>query len=335
MTLAFNEHPLAHLPNLWQWYRSKQTTALIHPSEILLWNVVRGLITPNNDGTSCWVQGIEQFLRCSSSHREDFLIADSLSQELSVPLVEHFSILVETAIHADQGRKAMTSLIQLANKVNLSAIRFLAAWTALNSGDLETCIDECEKEIEPHAPIYTLLGQALLESGRAREAVDALKVATRLDSHDALALFQLVKACLVIGNTKDAASAANKCRAVAGKNVEIECLSAMVVLADHAKNSEFAEQTLDRLKNFFKEDPGNLDLLTLAFDVADMKGDQISLADLFHLADIARLSRRSDFMSKVTVILRKLGERQWFGLSQQFSEKILAVAGVRCTQENH
>lgn len=334
MTTARNEQPLEDLPKLWQWFRSKQAGSLDHPAEVLLWNVVRGLITPGRDGARAWIQGLDQFVNCSASPRDDFLIADSLSQEMGSPLVDHFSQLGEICIRAEEGPRALASLVALSNKVNLSAIRFLAAWTALNTGDLETCIDECEKEIEPHAPIYTLLGQALLESGRSNEAIEALKIAIKLDRHDALALFQLIKAYLVMGNTHEAAAASDRCRLVVGKNVELECLSAMVVLSDHAKNHDFAEQTLNRLGQFFKEDPGNLDLMTLAFDVADMKGDQIALANLFRTADISRLARRSDFLSKMTLILKKLGERQWFGLSQQLSEKILTISGMRSPQMN-
>ncbi len=328
------EHPLASLPKLWRWYCSKQTVSFTHPAEIFLWNIVIGLVTPGTDGVRSWMQGIDQFIRCSSSPRDDFLIADSLSLELGLPLVDHFSRLAEMAIRADEGQRATHSLVLLANKVNLSAVRFLAAWAALNTGDLETCIDECEKEIEPHAPMYTLLGQALLESGRALEAVDALKVAIKLDATDALAFFQLIKAYLVIGDTQHAAQTANRCRLIIGKNIEIECLSAMIVLADQAKNHEFADQTLARLAEFFRDDPGNLDLMTLAFDVADMKGDQITLANLFSMADIVRLARRSDFLAKVTLILKKLGDRQWFGLSKQLSERILMISGTRSPQIN-
>ena len=330
MTTALKEHPLENLPKLWQWYRAKPPNSLNHPAEILLWNVVRGLVTPGKEGARAWLQGIDQFVRCSVSPRDDFLIADSLSQEMGSPLADHLSHLGETSIRADEGERAKASLVVLANKVNLSAIRFLAAWAALNVGDLETCIDECEKEIEPHAPMYTLLGQALLESGRSFEAIDALKVAIKLDTQDALALFQLVKAYLVVGNTRDAADAANRCRVVTGRNVEIECLSAMVVLTDRARNLDFAEQTLDRLGQFFREDPGNLDLMTLTFDVADMKGDQIALANLFRTADITSLARRADFLSKMTMILKKLGDRQWFGLSQQLADKILTISNVHC-----
>lgn len=331
MSTAITEHPLEELPKLWQWFRTKQAGELTHPAEILLWNVVRGLINPGREGTKAWLHGVEQFVRCSANHREDYLIADSLSQEMGATLADHFSQLSELAIRADDGLKAMNSIALLANKVNLSAIRFLAAWTALNAGDLETCIDECEKEIEPHAPIYTLLGQALLESGRSFDAIDALKIAIKLDGQDALAMFQLVKAYLVVGNTKEAAEAANRCRTVTGKNVEIECLSAMIVLTDRARNHEFAEQTLTRLGQFFKEDPGNLDLLTLTFDVADIKGDQVALTNLFNMADMSRLARRADFLSKMTQILRKLGERQWYGLSQQLADKMLKVSNMQCS----
>lgn len=328
MGYAFKEHAMEHLPKLWNWFRAKETDPTKQIYETLLCDIVRGLLATGREGVRFWSHGLESFQRSSNDVLTDFLLADSLSQELGKPLTEHLASLCEKAIHFGDGAKILVVLQGIASKTNLSSLRFLAAWTAMNIGDLVTCIDECEKEVEPHAPIYTLMGQALLESGRAYEAIDALKVAIKIDPQDILALFQLVKALLVTDRANEATSYAERCRIIAGHSVEVECLSAMVVVADHGKNAEFADETMRRLSSYFKEDPGNLDLLTIAFDVADVKGDQMSAAGLFNAADIQRLARRPDFMRKFAAILKKLGERRWYALSQQLAEKMTPITGV-------
>lgn len=321
------DHPLSHLPRLWQWYCSKQSGNLTDPAEMLLWNLTRGLLTPGRDGTKIWLHGIDAFLRTSLSPLEDFLTTESYSQELGRPLMEHFSSLAETAIRLGDGEKILPYMQRLADKVPLSAIRFIAAWTALNISDYTTCIEECEKEPEPNNPIYTLLGQALLESGRAPEAVDALTVAVRLDSNDVMSFFQLVKALLVCNRTQEATLFAEQCRQLAGPNIEVECLSAMVVVADRAQNMKFAEETMGRLMNFFREDPGNLDLMILAFDVADVSGNQNGLSSLFQQADLQKLARRPDFTTKISRMMRRLGEKGWFLMSKELTDRLIPFAG--------
>lgn len=318
---------LEELPKLARWYQQGYVQKPTQTHEIFLWNLLRGLITPGKESVRYWIQGVDLFLRGSSDNLEDFLLADSLSQELGKPVTEILGTLCEVAIRSGEGAKAFGAAQHLAAKTNLCALRFLAAWVAFNLGDLETCIEECEKEREAYAPIHTLLGQALLESGRTKEAIDALNVAKKLDAHDILPLFQLVKAYMVDGQLDKATETVKQCRTLTGDHIEVECLSALIVVSDKGQNRPFAEETSQRLFNLFMEDSGNLDLLCLTFDVQEVQADQRGIKKLFDDANFSELTKNHQFKERMVVILRKLGDHGWFSLSKQLTERILESDG--------
>ena len=320
------DSPLENYPKLWAWYRKTQLIQLRHNHEILVFNLARSLSLKGQQTSKSWMQTIDTFLMHSTNPLEDFLFADSFADELKAPLTQILSELCEDSILTGNGMRAFSSIQALASRTNLSALRFLSAWIALNNGDFESCIEECEKELEPHANIYTLLGQAQLESGNAEDAIDSFKISIKLNPNDPMTLFQLVKAYLVVNQIEPAIQILTHCRSICEDNIEIECLAALTAISDQGKNRSFLSLTAERLTLFFEKNPGDLDLMCLAFNVHEILGDQTRIRNFFSVANFSLLAAKPKFHAKMSAILRKLGERGWFAISQNLANEMIKVS---------
>ncbi|MCX6126799.1 MAG: hypothetical protein NTV34_18885 [Proteobacteria bacterium] len=324
MQASLIEHPLERYPKLWAWYRKSQAQRLTEAHEVLLLSLARALALKGRATNGYWIQSVDAFMRTSSNHLNDYILADSLCQELGAPITQILADLAEMSLVSGYGPTAFNALQSLASKTNLSSVRFLTAWIALNNGDLKGCIDECELEHEPHSTIHTLLGQALLESGKPDEAIDALLVAVRLDASDPLPHFQIVKACLVTETTELAIIHVEKCRGLCGDNIEVECLAGLTTIADKCRDQAFAIRTLTRLLEYFERDPGNLDLFCLVLSIQQVLKDQDSISGLFYRADFQILSQHPKFHFCISDLLRKLEGQSWFGLIKILTDRLLA-----------
>ncbi|MCX6119901.1 MAG: hypothetical protein NT027_20390 [Proteobacteria bacterium] len=323
-----NQHyPSESFPLLWNWYQSllarqKQPVAA---SEKFLFECIKALAHPKAEGARIWFSAMDSFFRDSTNALVDFLNADELSLSRKTPITEVLAALCENAILAGEGRRALDYLKKFASQTNLSAIRFLSGWTALNIGDLEECIEECEKDVEPTGPVYTLLGQALLESGRVEDAIEALIIASKKAPSDPLALVQLIKAYLVAKQPLNAIPPIETCRLIVGLSEEIECLAAFVIIDTQDCHSDFARLTIDNLLTCFQQDKSNLDLLSLLFDVFKACNDQESAARVFSSADYRCLAQRPDFLIKFGKFLRCSAEINWFRTAEIITSKLSAV----------
>ena len=312
-------------PKMSLWYRQGYVKRPTETYSLFVWDLLKGLLTPGKDATRYWVQGVEAFLRNSETPLDDFLLADSLSQELGKPVTEILGALCEKAVRLGEGSRAFAVMQALSARTNLSALRFLTAWTALNLNDLATCVEECEKERQPYAPIHTLLGQALLELGKPEDAIDALKVAVSLDRNDPLPLFQLIKAFLVTKQHSEAVRWVGNARELMGDHVEVECLSALIVIDDQGRDQRFATETSERLLNLFSEDSGNLELMCLIFEVQEVLANQQNIQRIFEEANFNLLTKNREFTKRMAEILKKLGAKGWFGLSKALADRLLEI----------
>ena len=332
MQASLIDQPLERYPKLWAWYRKSQAQRFTETHEVFLLNLARALALKGRATNNYWIQSVDVFMRTSVNHLNDYVLADSLAQELGAPITQILGDLAEMSLVSGNGPPAFHAIQSLASKTNLSSVRFLSAWIALNNGDLKGCIDECERELEPHSTIHTLLGQALLESGRPDEAIDALLVAVRLDVSDPLPHFQIVKACLVTEMTELAIIHVEKCRELCGDNIEVECLAGLTTIADKCKDQAFAMKTLSRLLEYFDRDPGNLDLFSLVLSVQQMLKDQDSISGLFYRADFQILSQHPKFHFYISDLLRKLEGQSWFGLVKLLTDRLLTCGAKHSRQ---
>lgn len=315
---------LDEIPKLKQWFvgQTRAPTTDNLPS-FHLWHMAKALRSGSYNQCRIWVDATNLILDSTDSVLQHILETDSFAVDMGKPLTDIYAFLAELAIKNGTGKTAFKTLERLADATGLAAFRFLSAWTAFNEQDIETCISECEKVDEPFAPIHTLLGQALLESGKVSEAIDALKVAAKIDQSDPLPRVQLIKAYLVVGLQVEAMRMIEECRTLVGDHIEVECLAAMTVLAGPNRTKEFTEKTLRQIAKHLEHNPSDFYAFAIAIELASELNRKDWGQKFVGLLDLDTHQDTKSFSSQLSFVLKKTGEREWYDVSKIIIEKTL------------
>ena len=329
---------LSGFPKLATWFLSchnKSPTIETLP-EFHLWNLSKAMRMQGILRFRHWTATVNDVVNATSLFLEHIIETDTLATSLGTSLTDIYAALSEDSIIQGLGDATLVSMKSLADNTNLAAFRFLAAWTAFNIQKLDDCISECEKVNEPFAPIHTLLGQALLESGQPVDAIDALKVAIQLTPADPLPLVQIIKAYLVSGIQIEAMRCIDRCRILLGTHVEIECLAAMTILSGRSRSKEFCDRTLNQFATYLTNEPGDIEAFFIAMELATELSDKDRAETFLSLAEFTKGTNPLSLASKISKLLKKTGELHWHELSRQIIDKTLELTrnpyGIGLTQ---
>lgn len=318
---------LQDYPGLARWFGQRTATAapFDRQGDALVYATCEALTRRRGDVVRVWTSAFKQFLARSDAPLADFVAAETIVQQCDAEFVDLIGELGEEAIHHDYAEPFFDAMQSGADRTGLVFLRFLAAWTALNKGDLETCVAECEKVDEPFASIYTIQGQALLELLRPKEAIEALSIAVKLCSTEVLAWFQLAKAHVVLREHRPAFAALTECARLAPQSEEVALFMAMV--ANEAPDaSDLAQEALLALKPHLPRHAGNgvvvLNLLQLALTVKNKDEAQ----EIVALGDWTKVSTQKDSLSALSLCLKTLHSLAWMDLASVLLAKIVPDA---------
>jgi hypothetical protein len=317
---------LERMPELSKWFSSlnKQPT-IANPEIFHIWSLVRALRTSDTFRCRLWTDAVNLLVESNVSMLEHILRTDEMINSLGCSLTDLYTPLAEAAILNGEGARAFTALQKVADLSELAGFRFLSAWTAFNDEKLSVCIAECEKTTEPFVPIYTLLGQALLESGKPHEAIDALKVACKMDACDPLPRVQMIKGYLVLNIPSEAMRVIDECRKILGTNIEIECLAAMAILDSSGTKPDFAERTFQQLNKHLTNEPSDFEAFSLGMDVAfklTRKDWGLSFVESLELGQNVNFSH---VMSKLPRLLKTMNDLCWYDAAKSLIDKTISV----------
>jgi tetratricopeptide (TPR) repeat protein len=326
---TFENHAelISSYPKLAAWFNAHHAKppSIENLADFHMWGLAKAMRLSGILRFRQWSGIITDVVNASSSFLEHTLDTDTLATSLGTSLTDIYAALAEDAIIQGLGSEALSSLKCLADNTNLAAFRFLAAWAAFNLHKLDECIAECEKVNEPFAPIHTLLGQALLESGQPGEALDALKIAIELNPSDPLPLVQIIKAYLVSGIQIEAMRAVDRCRKLLGTHIEIECLAAMTIMAGQSRTKEFCDRTLNQFASHLTNEPGDVEAFSIAMELATELVDKDWAMRFLGLAEFSSSTNPINLAGKISKLLKKTGELHWHDLSRLIIDKTLIV----------
>jgi len=263
-----------------------------------------------------------RFLAESTSPLDDFLAAEAIVHNCGTQLLDLISELGEAAIHSEMSKAFFATMQAGANTTGLVVLRFLAAWTALNSGRLEDCIAECDKVDDPFAAIFTVQGQALLELGRVHEALEVLQVAVRLSPAELLAWFQMVKARHVLGQLPEAFAALEKCRELAPNSEEVALYMALIAAEDDGQSPTMAKTGFHALRPHLAEHAHNLSVVFSLLKLAGILGDKSQALALIAASDWPQLTVQPEFLRHLPAVLRDWHTRGWMDVSGALLEQV-------------
>ena len=218
-------------PKLRAWYDSNQSETQIDYSSVnfdlsnmehlIVLQLCTAIEGPSHQLISNWCRYVEPFFSLQTSNVQGFEYLGQILSRFSLDLSEFYGDLAYFASVLDQGEEFTRHCMNLRNSGVVGPIDFIAAWSALNSGHPQTCIAICTDTLAMNASIYTIQGQALLETGAAHDATEILQIAVKLDPQEILAWFQLAKAYSVLDQPLETWNVLKKCRTLAPNNTEI------------------------------------------------------------------------------------------------------------------
>ena len=267
-----------------------------------------------------WIDSLHECFSASQNLRRDFLEITTQFSDYDADFTEILGDLSHLAVQLNLGGSLLPVLQMGAVKTHFTALRFLAAWTALNCDNPDLCIEECEHVEEASAPIHALQGQAYLELGKPLEALEALHVATTLSPQDIIPWFQKAKALQVLDRSIDAFHALKVCEHLAPGSNEVALFMAMVA-GGLEGNIEIKEHAWTSLKPHLK-DWGHVPnvpfaLLRLAGHLNDKEK---ALYVVSGLGSLIGLSSTQDFQD-LSDVLRLLQQREWMDLAAKLLQK--------------
>ncbi len=323
-----HDEDLSLFPHVRDWWFTHQNRppTMIETPEFHMSFLARALKAPGFHRCKIWTNAVRQISELNGHFLEHILATDAFATSLHTSLTDIYGKLAEAALESGEGPKAFSALQLLADKTELAAFRFLAAFVAFNMNDFESCIAECELVSEPFAPIHTLLGQALLESGNPGDAIDALKVAASIAPNDPLPRVQLIKAYLVTGVQIEAMRQVDQCRKILGLHIEVECLAAMTILSGPVRQADFNQRTLQALIRHMETYPDDLEGFAIAIDLATALDERDWARKFAGVLELGSDGNPQRLAVIVADVLKKTGERQWHDLSRLIIDKTLPLA---------
>lgn len=315
------------MPKLESWFRKLLPTppSIADAENFHLFALSKSLFQASHGQNLTWARALDQILETRTSCLQHILDTDALAGTMGTSIADIYGLLVEDALRSGRGKAAMQAMESLADKTKLAAFHFLAAFAAFNLDDFDRCINECEKVSEPFAPINTLMGQALLESGKPESAIEVLKIAVQVAPSDPLPVVQLIKAYLVCGLPQESMAAVSKCRKVIGNHIEIECLAVMGIMNAKEKPREFCEQTLANITALLQEDASDIDTFILGMELSSHLGLKTWADKMANILEIPETTNQLQIAKKLAPIIKKNGELSWMDISRVILDKVLSL----------
>ena len=310
---------LEDYPGLGRWREKQQNTptSALGPAERLVLKTCDALAKHRVESVRTLSDGFLEFLRVSSTPLADFLVAETIIQNCDADLLEILSEIGEEAVRAGAAEPFFHAMQASADGTGLVALRFLAAWTALNNGEREKCVEECEKVDQPYAALHTIHGQALIELVRPQEAVEALTLAVRLAPNEVLAWFQLAKAHHIQGDVESAWRALLECQRLAPQSAEVALFMALVALDENVADVAIAKRAWQELRAHLAAFRGSPDVV---FHLVLLAIKRNASADAAHVIADANWERlrgdQKDLTRHLPAVLRGFHALGWHAIAR-------------------
>ncbi len=299
-------------PKLQSWYQSMNDAT--SPAESLLYKICDAI--EENQGFEALLIRLSQ----SQSYLDETLIL-CLSQNAELPQL--LAVIAERSIQANLGHLAFSTFKNLADKTDDVAIRFLSAWTAFNINAIETSLAECDKIVDTYAPVYSLMGQAYLESGKINDAVECLETATRLLPHDALSWFQLSKSYHLKNNLEKAINCIKICLEKEPK-ADDALLYLAILSVESSENSSITQNAMTLTTPLAKRHPKNLIVAKTLLELAAQTNNFEAANTVVSSVQWPELRNSEDFLKNLPTILKVLNTNSWHSLAHHLLTQLTA-----------
>jgi len=308
---------LARYPALASWYMTEAGKFRDgpHSPQLFVLKICESLCLSPGSAAESFADCLDLMMK-EPDPLSDYLDADAIINKCEITLLDLVSRLGEDAVRVGKVDRILNAIINAADRTGIIGLRFIAAWLSLNTGDLDRCVNECEKVDEPFPAIYTILGQALLEQCKPEQAIEALTIAVKLSSTELLAWFQLAKAHYALSNYREAYKCLHECNKLSPNNIEIALFQA--IIANEFSDHDIHVDAFHSLRPHLKRNSGDAEVVFNTLHLAVKAGDKSWLEGCLTDIDFQQLKCDSRFPKLVSPFLRTLYDNNWMSLSARF-----------------
>lgn len=292
-------------------------------------NFSQALLAPvMKDGLQQVQQALSQWLDCSQAPDEDFQDLFSTLANYQIATPELFAHIAEQSVLSGQGLALVQNMQRAAEKTGHPLLYFVAGWIWLNLDQLDACIRICKKVRHSYGPLQSLLGQALLESGRPDKACQALELAVKMSPDDVLAWFLLSKSHLTSGQPEAAWKCIEVCLRLAPGHIEITTMMGLIACHENQVEGELMQSAWEEIYQTWQNSPNSGVVTCLLYQLAFRLKDRHKAQLITTRANWARLASDSDFLSNIGSLLRAFHSYQWTEENRLFLEKVTAKVNL-------
>jgi tetratricopeptide (TPR) repeat protein len=268
---------------------------------------------------------LKKFCSLSPDPTNDYRDFEKALLNLDVSFVNIANETLKCAIDENCPTLYLGYMVTFADQTKHDVFHFLAAWSALNCNQFQTCIDQCERIPEPTAAVYTLQGQAYLESGNIEEAIDTLQISVSLLPSDILAHFQLAKAYHIAKKMDKAWEAISACEEIEPNHPEIAAMFAIIALSERS-NTAWNKHAWKALCQSLASQDDNESLVSMMLDLAFLLKEKTYIDFILDKANWKQLQSDFNFIKKVPWILKNFDVLKWHDSAARLLTKVAAEA---------
>lgn len=301
-------------PGLADWYKQHCHRAKGEIPDEMLLRTCEALRDDSTSAHRSWIRSFSALLNSSPEALNDFLAAEEIAHRCNAELLEIIGGIGEAAVHCGDGAEFYNAMHHGANQTGLVAFRFLSAWTAFNTSNFEGCIEECDQITEPFASVHTMHGQALLQLGRAKEALEILNIATTLGPSEIVAWFQKAKAHHVLDQHAEAVAALRHCRKLDPYNDESLVYLCMIA-SESARDSHLWTEAWAAMSPHLVRLGSIPAVSIMMLRIAALIGDKAKAEETLAAGHWSDAAIQRDMPQSLTTTLRILGQRGWMDIA--------------------
>ncbi|MBF0440335.1 MAG: tetratricopeptide repeat protein [Oligoflexales bacterium] len=314
---------LKNYPKLEAWFKKSGRISGTESIELLLYYTCLSLETCEySNNLLNWCQSFETLIKSTSDIDDNIEDIEDLFNGFQVSFMAILAEIALSIIESPYEEMFLNLMSYTATQTGSASYRFMAAWTALNTGNLERCIRECCMVTEDHVKIKTIQGQALLEDGRVHEAIKILESTVSLHPKEILAWFQLAKAHHLLAQWNDAWKCLETCRKELPDNIEIAAYMAIIAIEEKPTDITKVNIAWDSLISNLHHFQNNYALVNSLFELSVLSKDEKRVIWLFEYININELLTENEFVKKIPEILSKMNALNWRKGSYAFLKKI-------------
>lgn len=316
---------LDDFPSLKDWYLKNHgvhPTFTEDPVEHTVSQFCLALTLSSRESSIIWQNALSILLDGSNNLLADFGEMERFLEYSGAPLTQIISNWGYESFEIGMEEEFFLLMQKAAAKTQLVSFYFLAAWSAFNQDDYDACLKLCDSVSTLYAPVLTLKGQALLESGNPSASVHVLEDAVSVDPQEALAWFQLAKSYWLLKKYQQAFDALQSCLKFTGRNPEISLFMSIVAL-EAPFSISWHEKAWEEMLPFIVHYRANEEFVERLVQLA-INANRLDWMELAtNEVDWESLKQAFVPNKKLGPILRSLGERQWFELATKILDQMI------------